>query len=115
MSEVKSQYACYMFINQRLKLKPGKVAVQCAHAMRYLMCDLHNQPKSVIEAWDAWQVEGGKTVCLKIANEAEMEEIHHSYQSVIVQDAGRTQCVPGSKTVLALFPKRSHDFPHSLY
>lgn len=115
MSESPSKYACYMFINQRLKLKPGKIAVQTAHAMRMLMNNLQDQSITVRDNWKEWEAEGCKTVCLKIANESEMEEIYNSYQSIVVSDAGRTQCIPNSKTVLALFPKRIHDFPHSLY
>lgn len=113
MSE--NKYVCYMFINQRLKIKPGKVAVQTAHAMRMLMTDLPNKSITVQNTFREWETEGCKTVVLKISNETEMEEIYNTFPGVIVQDAGRTQCVPGSKTVLALYPKRVHDFSHSLY
>jgi PTH2 family peptidyl-tRNA hydrolase len=109
------EYTCYMFVNTSLKLKPGKVAAQTAHAMRILMNNLQNQSKFTKESWYVWENQGSKTIILKAVNENEMEEIHNSFPSIIVQDAGRTQCKPGSLTVLALYPKQETVFLNKLY
>lgn len=113
MSDIK--YTCYLFVNQRLKLKSGKVASQTAHAMRLLINNLPNQSDTVKNNWKEWEAEICKTITLKILNENEMEEIYNRYPGIIVVDAGRTCCPPNSKTILALYPLKDVKFSNSLY
>lgn len=100
-----TNYACYIFINKRLSMGKGKCCSQTAHGMRYLCEHLSSQSKYVQETWDKWENNGGRTIVLYANNEAEIEELHSSYPSVKVHDAGCTQVASGSLTVLALYPK----------
>lgn len=100
-----NQYACYIFINKRLNMGKGKCCSQTAHGMRYLQEELIFQSSYVSEVWKKWENEGGRTIVLYANNEKEMEEIHNSYPSVKVHDAGYTQVPSNSFTVLALYPK----------
>ena len=100
------RYACYIFINKRLSMGCGKKCGQSCHGIRNLFRDLHLQSKYVRDTWELWdQYSGGRTIVLYAKDEEEMEELHNSYPSVKVIDAGLTQLSPCSFTVLALYPK----------
>lgn len=100
------KYACYIFINKRLSMGPGKKATQSCHGMRHLCRELHMQSSYVRETWELWeQYSGGRVIALYAKDEEEMEELHSRYPSVKVIDSGLTQVAPNSFTVLALYPK----------
>lgn len=100
------KYACYMFVNKRLKMGAGKIAAQVAHGMDYLADDISNRSDYVKECWRKWKDTYRRIIVLVCKNEEEMEELYNSYPSCKVIDMGLTQVDPGSFTVLALFPKQ---------
>ncbi|KAM3405438.1 hypothetical protein ACQJBY_008115 [Aegilops geniculata] len=74
-----------LVVRQDLKMGAGKIASQCAHAATGLYADLlaRNRIKETAE--------------------------HRGIPTFVVADAGRTQVVAGSKTVLAVGPGRKAD------
>ena len=99
-----TEYACFIFVNDNLKMGTGKKMVQGCHGMIDLMRFLPDQKDYVKSCFDIWLNTGHKTITLR-ATEAQMEELYDSYPSVKIHDAGRTQVAPNSFTVLALYPK----------
>ena len=60
-------------------------------------------------AVSAWQITGQAKVCVKVANTADLEALREAVKRAglpcyLVEDAGRTQIAPGSKTVLGIGP-----------
>ena len=86
----------------------GKIGAQCGHAT--LACYknfLRNDPSSpLLRAWEKY---GQTKVCLQVKTEAEMELLQATAISLgivaeVIADAGRTQIVAGSHTVLGIGP-----------
>ena len=113
----------------KTKMKPGKVAAQCCHAVlgayvsgvvRFLdgrrEAVLVWQPlrykratRAAPSAVRAWALTGQAKVCVKVPTEAELLELERTLAAkgivhYLVEDAGRTQVAPGSRTVLAVGP-----------
>lgn len=100
------QYACYIFVNKRLAMGKGKIGSQSAHGMRALCTRINLQSQYVKDSWEKWERNSdGRTILLYAKDEAEMNEIHNSYPSEEIHDAGMTQVPAGSYTILALYPK----------
>lgn len=79
-----------------------QAGAQCGHAA---VGAVSTAPKGLLQAWEA---QGQPKVCLQ-ANEATVLDLERkakgrSINVCLVQDAGRTQVAPGSRTVLALGP-----------
>mmetsp|Transcript_12618 Transcript_12618/g.38719 ORF Transcript_12618/g.38719 Transcript_12618/m.38719 type:complete len:189 (-) Transcript_12618:25-591(-) len=90
----------------RTKMKPGKAAAQCCHAV--LGCYRRAQRRAPA-ALRWWAATGQAKVCVKVPAEAELLELRARLAaagvvSYLVEDAGRTQVAPGSRTVLAVGP-----------
>uniref|UniRef100_A0A7S2DCF3 peptidyl-tRNA hydrolase n=2 Tax=Octactis speculum TaxID=3111310 RepID=A0A7S2DCF3_9STRA len=88
------------------KMKPGKTAAQCCHAVLggYKRA-LKRSPRAVA----GWEKTGVMKVTLKVPTEERLMKIREGAASAgiahyLVEDAGRTQIAPGSKTVLCLGP-----------
>ena len=111
-----TEYACYFFINKRLKMSSGKIGAQVSHGTRYLCRNIDNQKPFVRESWNNWENGLSRTLLLYAKDEDEMEELHNRYPSHKVIDAGLTQVPANSFTVLALFPKEyiPKEFPNKL-
>eukprot|EP01054_Gregarina_sp_Poly1_P007426 Gregarina_sp_Poly_1__7425@NODE_411_length_8775_cov_115_641824_g334_i0_p2_GENE_NODE_411_length_8775_cov_115_641824_g334_i0NODE_411_length_8775_cov_115_641824_g334_i0_p2_ORF_typecomplete_len208_score30_71PTH2/PF01981_16/1e42LapA_dom/PF06305_11/0_093_NODE_411_length_8775_cov_115_641824_g334_i059682 len=89
-----------------LQMGKGKIAAQCGHAVLgvFQRCQSKNYPQLT-----SWQKQGQAKVVLKITNEREMHQLYAAalqakVPAFIVHDAGRTQIVSGSATVLAIGP-----------
>jgi len=99
-------YKMVLCVNMGLKMEKGKIAAQCGHAT--LACyrkSLKMCPDAV--AW--WERLGQAKIALKINDESEMDMIQAKARALglatyIVEDAGRTQIVAGSRTVLGIGP-----------
>ena len=90
----------------RTKMKPGKAAAQCCHAV--LGCYRRAQRRAPA-ALRWWAATGQAKVCVKVPAEAELLELRARLAaagvvSYLVEDAGRTQGAPGSRTVRAVGP-----------
>ena len=88
------------------KMKPGKVAAQCCHAV---LGAYKRGARKAPAAVKWWSMTGQAKVCVKVPKEEELLELQATLAaagivSYLVEDAGRTQVAPGSKTVLAVGP-----------
>jgi len=93
-------------VRRDLKLSPGKLAVQVAHAS--VSCALSarkNRPR-----WfKAWFDEGQKKVVVRVENLRELFELKEMAEArglttSLITDAGRTEVEPGTVTCLGLGP-----------
>lgn len=93
-------------IREDLKLSPGKLAVQVAHAS---VMALERADKSAASVWKA---EGQKKVVLKVQNAQALFKIREDAEraglpSAIVADAGLTEIPPGTITALGIGPAQN--------
>ena len=96
-----------MIVNEELKMGKGKIAAQCAHAAVGAVELLTQKRQRQVLA--QWEMCGQAKIALRAPSWMEMKEImavadHLGVPTFVVQDAGRTQVDPGSRTVLALGP-----------
>jgi PTH2 family peptidyl-tRNA hydrolase len=80
-------------VREDLKLSPGKLAVQVAHASVMSLERAEKMDKSAVSSWKA---EGQKKVVLKVANVQELFRLREDAEraglpSAIVADAGLTE------------------------
>ncbi|XP_053130821.1 peptidyl-tRNA hydrolase 2, mitochondrial [Hemicordylus capensis] len=100
------EFKMVIAVRSDLKMGKGKVAAQCSHAAvsAYKQIQRRNpqllrqweycgQPKVVVKAPD-------EETLLQLLNEAQLLGLAVS----LIQDAGRTQIAPGSRTVLGIGP-----------
>jgi PTH2 family peptidyl-tRNA hydrolase len=104
-------YKMVLVVRGELRLTPGKVAVQVAHAAVMLAKDAGRRRKVELDAWEA---QGQKKIALLLPTLAEMEELERRARAagiltVFVEDAGLTEVPPGTRTVLGLGPARSDE------
>lgn len=89
-----------------LKLSPGKLAVQVAHAA--VNCALEAKKKN--ERWfKAWYSEGQKKVVVKVKTVNELFELKADAERAnlttsLIEDAGMTEIPPGTITCLGIGP-----------
>ncbi len=98
-------------INTSLKMSPGKLASQTAHAAVSLYIKSKSFPKKNLlffNEMDTWVLMGQKKVVLKGTNdlhlnELEQKALNKNLLSILIRDAGKTQIAPGSYTCLGIF------------
>jgi PTH2 family peptidyl-tRNA hydrolase len=100
-----------LVVRGELRLTPGKVAVQVAHAAVMLAREASRRRKAELDAWEA---QGQKKIALLLPTLAEMEELEHRAKgmgilTVFVEDAGLTEVPPGTRTVLGLGPAKAEE------
>eukprot|EP00834_Sanchytrium_tribonematis_P004495 NODE_224_length_12322_cov_0.795549.p12 type:complete len:151 gc:universal NODE_224_length_12322_cov_0.795549:6757-7209(+) len=89
-----------------LKMTKGKIAAQCCHAcLEAYESSCSKYPKLV----NAWKSEGQAKVALKCESQQELMELYNTARrnglvAEYIRDAGRTQIMAGSVTVLAIGP-----------
>ncbi|HVL87267.1 MAG TPA: peptidyl-tRNA hydrolase Pth2 [Candidatus Thermoplasmatota archaeon] len=98
-------------VRKDLRLGPGKLAVQVAHAAVSLS-ELNNRRGR--PEYKAWLREGQKKVVVKAENERHLFEIREAaermgFPTVVVQDAGLTQVEPGTVTCVGIGPDRDSE------
>lgn len=93
-----------LVVADELGMSPGKMAAQCSHAV----LGLYRALLVGKAAWvDAWESQGETTVVLR-GDSVELLDALQAHattlqlQTYMVEDAGRTEVAPGSKTVLAV-------------
>lgn len=92
-----------------LKLSPGKLAAQAAHAA--VTCALKAQ-KHQPETFRRWYDEGQKKVVVRADTLADLHRLKIDaeklgYTTALIQDAGHTEIEPGTTTVLGIGPARA--------
>jgi PTH2 family peptidyl-tRNA hydrolase len=98
------EYIIYLIVRNDLKMGKGKIAAQCCHAVQNLT--VMNLNTTIFRKY----LSGSHAkVCLKVQTEEELDKISNyclqnniMYYQVI--DAGKTQVMAGSKTVLSVGP-----------
>jgi len=100
------RYKMVVAIRTDIRLSPGKMAVQVAHAA--VSCALSARKNN--DRWfKAWFREGQKKVVVKGGNLRELYILKNSAEGLglptsIVQDAGLTEIEPGTVTCLGIGP-----------
>ena len=89
-----------------IKLSPGKMAAQVAHAA--VNCAF-SAKKNHKDWFDDWYDEGQKKVVVKVKNLEELRELqmdakHAKLPNPLITDAGHTQLPPGTVTCLGIGP-----------
>lgn len=92
-----------IIVRKDLKLEPGKLAAQVAHAS--VECVLKTPKKDV----GAWREDGAKKVVLQADGEKELVELkkladREKLRNALIRDAGRTVLKPGTTTCLGIGP-----------
>ncbi|KAK7352891.1 hypothetical protein VNO80_18322 [Phaseolus coccineus] len=95
-----------LVVRQDLKMKSGKIASQCAHAATGMYAELMQSNRSLLRQWEQC---GQPKIVVTCRNQQEMNKLKETAESIglptfVVADAGRTQVLAGSKTVLAVGP-----------
>jgi len=93
-------------VREDLKLSPGKLAVQVAHASVLSLDRAEKMDKSAVSSWKS---EGQKKVVLKVANVQELFRLREDAEraglpTAIVTDAGLTEIPAGTVTALGIGP-----------
>ncbi|WFD46330.1 aminoacyl-tRNA hydrolase [Malassezia furfur] len=84
----------------------GKIAAQCGHAT----LAAYRLAKRITPRYvQTWQRLGQTKIAIKVPNEEGLQSLAEAAKSLgvaarIIQDAGRTQVEPGSRTVIGLGP-----------
>lgn len=95
-------------VRRDLKLSPGKLAVQVAHA------SLEAYRRAGEGDKRAWEDEGAKKVVVKVPDLKSLLEIQEKTRKMklphaLIKDAGRTELPPGTVTALGIGPSPSKD------
>ena len=104
-------YKMVLVVRGELRLTPGKVAVQVAHAAVMLATEAGRHRRAEL---DAWLAQGQKKIALLLPTLAEMELLERRARgagilTAFVEDAGLTEVPPGTRTVLGLGPARAEE------
>ncbi|MEM2943211.1 MAG: peptidyl-tRNA hydrolase Pth2 [Methanomassiliicoccales archaeon] len=100
------EYKMVIVVRKDLRLSPGKMAVQVAHAA--VNCAIQSMKKRP-EWFEKWYDEGQKKVVVKVENLSELYEIKGTAEAIglitsLVVDAGLTELPPGTTTCLGIGP-----------
>ena len=97
-----------ILVRSDIKMTPGKLAAQVAHASlsAYLKTDNENQR--------LWKLEGQTKIVLKVSDESvlfKLKELakRNNIPTALIRDAGRTQLEPGTITSLGMGPANDSD------
>jgi PTH2 family peptidyl-tRNA hydrolase len=100
------EYKMVIAVRKDLKLTPGKMAAQVAHAA--VNCALMTKRRDP-EYFQSWYVEGQKKVVVKVTDLAELHEVKMSAEAAglvtsLITDAGHTELPAGTVTCLGIGP-----------
>ncbi|KAI7841693.1 hypothetical protein COHA_004560 [Chlorella ohadii] len=106
-SQPREELKMVLVVNDELKMGKGKIGAQCAHAAVGAVERLHELRQTAALAY--WERCGQPKVCLRASSTQELRQLAaaaagQGLPTFVVQDAGRTQVAPGSRTVLAIGP-----------
>uniref|UniRef100_A0A8C5M756 Peptidyl-tRNA hydrolase 2, mitochondrial n=1 Tax=Leptobrachium leishanense TaxID=445787 RepID=A0A8C5M756_9ANUR len=106
----RGEFKMILVVRSDLKMGKGKVAAQCAHASVSAYKQLLKRNPDLLKQWEYC---GQPKVVVRAADEEELIELLSKAKELgltvsLIQDAGRTQIAPGSRTVLGLGPGPSN-------
>ncbi|KAA1468581.1 PTH2-domain-containing protein [Dentipellis sp. KUC8613] len=95
-----------LVVRTDLKMTPGKIAAQCGHATLACYKALSKKNPKLLQHWERT---GQAKIVLKGTSEEQLMELEAIAKSLNlcarhIEDAGRTQVEPGSRTVLGIGP-----------
>lgn len=95
-----------LVVRRDLKLSPGKMAAQVAHAA--VDCALRAKADAE-RAFKKWKSEGQKKVVVRVDSERDLHEVRMAAEALgiltaLIADAGLTEVPPGTVTVLGVGP-----------
>ena len=104
------EYKMVIVTREDLKLSPGKLAAQVAHAA--VACAL-NTKKAKAKWFKKWMDAGGKKAVVKVESVEDFHILNRKAKrldvvSYIVVDAGHTEIPTGTETVLGIGPAPSN-------
>ncbi|XP_060251129.1 peptidyl-tRNA hydrolase 2, mitochondrial isoform X1 [Ovis aries] len=100
------EYKMILVVRNDLKMGKGKVAAQCSHAAVSAYKQIQKRNPELLKEWEYC---GQPKVVVKAPDEETLVELltHAKVLGLtvsLIQDAGRTQIAPGSRTVLGIGP-----------
>ncbi|BFU18383.1 peptidyl-tRNA hydrolase, putative [Entamoeba histolytica HM-1:IMSS-B] len=106
IANTNEEYKMVLLVRKDLKMQKGKIAAQCGHAA--VGCVLKAQKYDPISL-NTWRYYGQAKIALVVDNLQQLEQLEKKAEesNLITKkicDAGRTQVVPGSITVLGIGP-----------
>ena len=104
------EYKQVIVVRTDIKISMGKLAAQVAHASVTSFIEASGKyPKWVKE----WLAQGQKKVVLKVTSEDELLKLYNEAKRLglpvaLIEDAGRTELPPGTRTALGIGPAPSN-------
>ncbi|KAG8535757.1 hypothetical protein GDO81_027833 [Engystomops pustulosus] len=100
------EFKMVLVVRNDLKMGKGKVAAQCSHAAVSAYKQLQKRNPDLLKQWEYC---GQPKVVVKAPDEGTLVELLSQAKQLgltisLIQDAGRTQIAPGSRTVLGVGP-----------
>lgn len=100
------EFKMILVVRNDLKMGKGKVAAQCAHAAVSAYKQVQRKNPELLKQWEYC---GQPKVVVKAPDEDTLIDLLGHAKEVglpvsLIQDAGRTQIAPGSRTVLGIGP-----------
>ncbi|KFQ31026.1 hypothetical protein N332_03313 [Mesitornis unicolor] len=100
------EFKMVLIVRNDLKMGKGKVAAQCSHAAVSAYKQVQRRNPELLQQWEYC---GQPKVVLKAPDEETLIQLladakHLGLTVSLIQDAGRTQIAPGSRTVLGIGP-----------
>ncbi|THV07558.1 peptidyl-tRNA hydrolase II [Dendrothele bispora CBS 962.96] len=95
-----------LIVRTDLKMSPGKISAQCGHATLACYKALVKKNTKLVRHWERT---GQAKIALKATSEDQLLELEALAKSLnlcarSIEDAGRTEVEPGTRTVLAIGP-----------
>ena len=99
-----------LVVRNDLKMGKGKAAAQCSHATLAAYKSARSHAPKTLRRWES---RGQPKITTKVDDEDALMTALATARSLglvasVIQDAGRTQIAPGSKTVVAVGPGPEH-------
>lgn len=100
------EFKMVLVVRSDLKMGKGKVAAQCSHAAVSVYKQVQRRNPELLKQWEYC---GQPKVVVKAPDEDDLFQLLSQAKEVslpvsLIQDAGRTQIAPGSRTVLGIGP-----------
>lgn len=104
-------YKLVVAVRTDLRLSPGKMAVQVAHAA--VSCSMQSREKNR-RVFDAWYGEGQKKVVVRVKSVEDLYMLRDTARvkrltCCLIADAGLTEIPPGTVTCLGIGPAKERD------
>ena len=103
-------YKQVIAVRADLKMGKGKLAAQAAHASLEAYLKARQKAPDAVEEWLR---SGAQKVVVKVGGEGELlelfEKLRKLFPCALIQDAGRTQIEPGTKTCVGIGPAEERE------